>query len=86
MSTSQILAATHAAIDAALRVAGPTMQIGDLISGMVSLVRTSRAVPASGIDHLAARVVIDLVNLVGVRRAHQLIDLVASAGAGADFQ
>ncbi len=58
----------------------------DLVSGMISILRT---VPpyssADGSDGLAAQILVDVVQMVGERRARELIGVVAKAGAGKRF-
>lgn len=77
--------AAHAAIGAAIRAVGPTMQIGELMSGMVALFAAQPGVDDAARACLALRVMIDVVRLCGRRRAHELVDMVADKGAGDEF-
>ncbi len=86
--------AATAAMAAAVRSpGGHTISVGDLLGGLISLFRaqTSMATATPGvrdaaIDMLAIRLAIELVQLTGARRAHELVDEAARVGAGADFQ
>jgi hypothetical protein len=79
------IAAGFAAIKAAKDVAGSAMQLHELIGALVAIAATRDDMPESARDRLAEHLTIDAVQLVGVRRAHELTDLVAARGVGARF-
>lgn len=69
--------AAEAGIMAAIRVGGPRMDVGDLVAGIVAIART---LPGFLADQM-----VDIVTIVGARRAHEIVDAVAKAGAGDSF-
>lgn len=78
--------AAAAAIGAALRTGGVAMQLGDLISAMVSIQRTAPGYGPAVADEVACQMMIEIVQIVGPRRARELIEVVSKAGAGVDMQ
>ena len=81
------LDAAHAALAAAVHSpGGHTLHIADLLSGILAVFATQKTMPsemrAAAFDQIANRLVIEAVRLVGRRRAHELVDRAAAAGAG----
>lgn len=81
----QRITVAKAAIDAGARAGGMTLSIGELISGILSIFSTANNVSPAARDATVIHIMIDLVSLVGRRRAHEIVDIVADNGAGDSF-
>lgn len=86
MDTNQILRASAAAVQSGARVGGPTMQVGDLVSGIVVLAKTCYpAWSPEAANTLGVSLATSLVMIVGKRRAAELVNAVSGAGADDGF-
>lgn len=79
------LRAGSAAILAGAAAGGSAIQLHDVIQGMLSLAVMSPGWCPKMADMVAAAVMVSLVQHIGTRRAHELVDLVDKAGAGDNF-
>ncbi len=77
--------AARAAIVAAVKVAGRTMDVRDLLGAMIAIAVTTEGRPREADDGLAYRLMIEVVMLVGARRAREMVDQAEKAGAGSKF-
>lgn len=87
---AQVVDAGQAAIEAAVRVAGPGIAINELIGAMLALVvaNLERRPPeevAETKEVIAHNLMIDIINLVGIRRAGELVGIVSSQGVDRNF-
>lgn len=83
----RIINAAHAAIRAAASTPGGSLlPIDDLISGLLSIYSAIKSETVNDREHVAKTVTISLVELVGRRRMHELVDKTAAAGAGRGFE
>ena len=70
-----VIKAAQAAIEEAIKVAGDgELNVSDLITGMISLIRTGPAFNQDAAEFIVSRLAVDAISLVGAKRAHELID------------
>jgi len=84
-----MLLAAGDAIAAAIRRAGPSVSIGDLVTAMLVIYQNGLPIgeaASRSSDMVADAVLVAIANLVGARRARQLLDDAINRGAGARFQ